>query len=246
MYNKIILATDGTDYAGKSEFCEKMARLFRSLGMRVAIIGQPRKDTVYGRLSRQLIAEQAPVEAVVDALTTDLLDTLDSIPAMDVDVVILDRHICSTITYQGEVGKCAVMQNQRLLRHTSGPEMYIQMTCPYDVMVERRKARAVQEGKTWDDALTSQFVGSREAWDELVDRVKFAHQIVVGSGVCAVHEIVPCQGPEQDLKALDIVQQAMNVWIKRNQREEERRRDHSLNAIIPGYLRDVAKAIAEA
>lgn len=246
MNNKIIIATDGTDYAGKTAFCEKMARLFRCLGMRVAVIGQPRKDTVFGRLSRQLIAEQAPVEAVVDALTTDLLDTLDNIPKLDVDVVILDRHICSTITYQGEVGKCAVMQNQRLLRHTFGPEMYIQMTCPYDVMVERRKARDQAEGKTWDDALTSQFVGSREAWDALIDRVNFAHQIVVGSGVCAVREIVPHGGPEQDLKALDIVQQAMNVWIKRNQREDERRRNHGLNEVIPNYLHEVAKTIATA
>ncbi len=88
---KIILSVDGTEYAGKTTFCNLLKKLYEQVGMTVEIIGQPRKDTVYGRLARQLIAEGAPDKETAEASTTDMLDTLDSISKRPANVIILDN-----------------------------------------------------------------------------------------------------------------------------------------------------------
>lgn len=212
---KIILSVDGTEYAGKTTFCNLLKKLYEQVGMTVEIIGQPRKDTVYGRLARQLIAEGAPDKETAEASTTDMLDTLDSISKRSANVIILDRHICSPATLQGDDGLQVVLNNKRLLRHNYGPEMYIQMCAPYDLMVERYNQRLKEEGPSWDQSRSDAMIGNREAWDDLVARIDKIHRGIIGTGICAVREIAPCSGPEQKLKALEIVRDSMSVWITR-------------------------------
>lgn len=213
---KSVLAVDGLDYAGKSEMCKVLARLFGVVGLRTIIINQPRHDTVYGRLARQLIAEGIQGKELIDALMQDQIDVLDSINKLEADVVILDRHLCSTATHQGDEGLEAVMNNPRLLRHNYGPEMFISVTCPYEEMVKRKKARFEKEGRAWDEIQSDTFTDTEENWNRMLERVDYVHRVVVGSGICAVREVVQGISPTQELKAMEIVRSTTEIWLARN------------------------------
>lgn len=180
MQKPFVIAIGGPDYGGKSTFCKSVTELLAASGYKAVTIGFP-STTELGLAARESIRAGEPAEVQAAKLIADFKSHLNTFGKSDADVILLDHFVISTIMHQGDAGKAAVF-NSAILRHNYAPSVFVEITCDYETMLQRAKARFEEKGETWDDVLTAKYTASPEKWEALVQRSEFAHRIVTESG----------------------------------------------------------------
>jgi thymidylate kinase len=182
--NKVtkVISCDGPDYAGKSELVKRIAEVLRAAGYTVATFNHPGSESPNGQRARNLVLQNASRTLISEAMVEDFFDTMHGLTGNSLDFLLLDRFAASTIVYQGDEGKASVFQSG-VARTEVSPTVYIALDVDYNTAIERAKKRIAEKGASWDDeVLTSQYLQSATAWDDLRERYRFAHHILTEGG----------------------------------------------------------------
>lgn len=166
----LVIAVEGTDYSGKSTAVEEIRALLAEYKV-PKVVHFPTADG-YGKQARTLWASGAPADETARVMVANMKDEQGRIPT-DIDFVIFDRYLPSTVALQGE---CAldIAIEQGLGDSDFTPDIYFVLHIPYLIAKRRSQDRAEE----WDDHRTAPALESVETWDEYTSRcIKAVHTV---------------------------------------------------------------------